>query len=82
MSRSKKRPQLNIDWQAVGQRLRDLRGGMTQVAFSRRIDVSQGYVSSAERGEREIGPGILLRISTEFGKSIEWLLTGEEERRK
>jgi hypothetical protein len=30
-----------------------------------------------ERGEKEIGAEILLRISREFGKSIEWLLTGE-----
>jgi len=31
-----------------------------------------------ERGEKEIGAKILLRISREFGKSIEWLLTGED----
>jgi hypothetical protein len=31
-----------------------------------------------ERGEKEIGAAILLRIGREFGKSLEWLLTGEE----
>jgi len=30
-----------------------------------------------EHGKAEIGAVILLRISQEFGKSIEWLLTGE-----
>jgi hypothetical protein len=30
-----------------------------------------------ERGEKEIGAEILLKISQEFRKSIEWLLTGE-----
>jgi plasmid maintenance system antidote protein VapI len=30
-----------------------------------------------ERGDKEIGAEILLRLSREFGKSIEWLLTGE-----
>jgi len=30
-----------------------------------------------ERGKVEIGAEILLRISREFGKTIEWLLTGE-----
>jgi hypothetical protein len=30
------------------------------------------------RGEKEIGADILLRISEEFEKSIEWLLTGKE----
>jgi len=32
----------------------------------------------SERGEREIGPEILLRLSRLSGKSIEWLLTGVE----
>ena len=31
-----------------------------------------------QRGEKEIGADILLRISEEFGKSIEWSLTGKE----
>jgi len=30
-----------------------------------------------ERGEKEIGAEILLKLSPEFGKSIEWLLIGE-----
>jgi hypothetical protein len=30
-----------------------------------------------EHGKVEMGPVILLRISREFGKSLEWLLTGE-----
>ncbi|MGA9864103.1 MAG: helix-turn-helix transcriptional regulator [Terriglobales bacterium] len=62
----------------MGRRLRELRGfDMTQADFARRIGVSQGYLSSAERGQREIGPEILVRISHEYGKSIEWLLTGK-----
>jgi transcriptional regulator with XRE-family HTH domain len=51
---------------------------MTQLEFARRIEVSQGHLSYMERGEKEIGAEILLRISREFGKSIEWLLTGED----
>jgi hypothetical protein len=30
-----------------------------------------------ERGKVEIGAEILLRISQQFAKSIEWLLTGK-----
>lgn len=68
-----------IEWKAVGQRIRQLRGfGMTQEKFARRIGVSQGHFSYIERGEKEIGADILLRISQEFGRSIEWLLTGKE----
>jgi hypothetical protein len=34
------------------------------------------YLSTMEHGKVEIGVEILLRISREFGKSIEWLLAG------
>jgi len=37
----------------------------------------QNYLSTMERGKMEIGAEILLRISREFAKSVEWLLTGE-----
>ena len=34
------------------------------------------YLSTMEPGKVEIGAEILLRIGQEFGKGIEWLLTG------
>lgn len=80
MSRRKARIRKSIDWHAVGKRLRELRGDIVQIEFSEQIAVSQGYLSSAERGEREIGPEILLRISNVCGVSIEWLLTGAERK--
>lgn len=68
----------SFDWEDVGRRIRELRGfHMTQKEFAKRIGVSQGHFSHMERGEKEIGAEILLRIGREFGKSIEWLLTGE-----
>ena len=68
----------SLDWESVGLRIRELRGfQMSQKEFAKRIGVSQGHFSYIERGEKEIGAEILLRISREFGKSIEWLLTGE-----
>ena len=68
-----------IDWKAVGRRIRELRGfDVNQRDFASRLGVSQPYLSSMERGEGEIGAAILLRISQEFGKSMEWLLTGKE----
>jgi transcriptional regulator with XRE-family HTH domain len=67
-----------IQWKSVGRRIRELRGfDMSQDEFAQRIGVSQGYLSSMERGEKEIGAQILLRISREFGKSLEWLLAGD-----
>lgn len=68
-----------VDWKKVGRRIRELRGfDMTQEDFAKRIGVSQSYLSTMERGEMEIGAEILLRISREFEKSLEWLLIGEE----
>ena len=70
--------QAKVDWVGVGRRIRELRGfDMTQQDFARRISVSQNYLSMMERGQVEIGAEIVLRISREFGKSMEWLLTGE-----
>jgi transcriptional regulator with XRE-family HTH domain len=79
MSSEKRRPgHGEVDWKLVGRRIRELRGfDMTQVEFARRIEVSQNYLSTMEHGKVEIGAVILLRISREFGKSLEWLLTGE-----
>jgi len=50
---------------------------MTQGELARHIGVSQGYFSHIERGEKEIGAVVLLKIGRAFNKSIEWLLTGE-----
>jgi transcriptional regulator with XRE-family HTH domain len=80
VSREKLRPgRVEIDWKLVGRRIRVLRGfDTTQEEFARRIEVSQNYLSTMEHGKVEIGAVILLRISREFGKSLEWLLTGDE----
>jgi transcriptional regulator with XRE-family HTH domain len=72
-----------VDWIAVGRRVRELRGfDMTQQQFASQIGVSQNYLSNMERGKFEIGAEILLRIGREFGKTIEWLLTGQEAARQ
>jgi transcriptional regulator with XRE-family HTH domain len=73
-----RRAQEAVDWKAVGRRIRELRGfDITQEVLADRLGVSQGYLSTVERGKREIGAEVLLAVSREFGKSIEWLLTGK-----
>jgi len=70
-----------IDWVAVGHRIRELRGfDVTQAEFANRIGVAQSYLSALERGEKEPGAAVLLTISREFRKSVDWLLTGIENR--
>ena len=51
---------------------------MTQADFAARIGVSQSYLSAMEHGRNEAGAEVLLAISQEFDRSLEWLLTGEE----
>lgn len=79
-SRKKAAPRgVEIDWPKVGRRIRELRGfDMSQEEFAKRIGVSQNYLSVMEHGGAEIGAGILLAIGRQFGKSLEWLLTGED----
>jgi len=69
---------IQVNWVVVGRRIREIRGfDMTQGKFAERIGISQNHLSTMERGKVEIGAEILLRISRTFGKSLEWLLTGE-----
>ena len=77
MSRKKTRPALDL--QAFGHRIRELRGFYTtQAEFASRIGVAQSHLSALERGEREPCAAVLLAISREFGKSVDWLLSGAE----
>ncbi len=70
-----------IDWKAVGRRVRELRGfDLTQAEVADRVCVSQSYLSAVERGKKEAGAEVLLRIARQFGKTVDWLLTGHESR--
>ena len=76
-SRAKSKVKTRIDLTAIGRRIRELRGfDMTQTQFARRIGVTQSYLSALEHGEKEPGAAVLLAISKEFGRSVDWLLTG------
>jgi transcriptional regulator with XRE-family HTH domain len=46
--------------------------------LAHRIGVSQGYLSTVEHGQGEIGGEVLLALGREFNRSLEWILTGEE----
>ena len=69
-----------IDWKAVGRRIRELRGfDLNQTDFARELGVSQGQLSKYEQGLAEIGAAVLLRLARKSGKTIEWLLTGRDK---
>ena len=69
-----------IDWKAVGRRIRELRGfDKNQANFARELGVSQGQLSKYEQGNSEIGAAVLLRLARMSGQTIEWLLTGKDK---
>lgn len=51
--------------------------GLNQSEFARRIGVSAGFVSDAVRGVKKPGAEFLYAVRTNFGASVDWLLTGE-----
>ena len=68
-----------IDLAAIGERIRQLRGfKMKQSEFAKRVGIVQSHLSGLEAGKKEPCAAVLLAISREFGRSIDWLLTGEE----
>jgi transcriptional regulator with XRE-family HTH domain len=76
---TKRKPAAELNLTALGRRIRELRGFDTsQADFARQIGITQSHLSALERGTREPGAAVLLAIKREFGKSVDWLLTGEE----
>jgi len=71
---------IEIDWKAVGRRIREIRGfEARQAGFARELGVSQGQLSRYEQGSSEVGAAVLLRLARRSGKTIEWLLTGKDK---
>jgi transcriptional regulator with XRE-family HTH domain len=79
MSRPSAAENLVIDWKTVGRRIRELRGFDTnQSQLAEAIGVAQSHISAVERGQKEIGALLLFRIARYYGRTMEWLLTGDD----
>jgi transcriptional regulator with XRE-family HTH domain len=69
-----------VSAQEVGERIRAVRGKKTQTEFAEALGVKkQNYISRYERG-RIPSPDLLVRIARMGRVSIDWLLTGKQER--
>ena len=64
------------DLQAIGARIRELRGNMFQEDLAAYLEISQGQLSKIERGKLAPTPETLIRLVEKFGKSADWILTG------
>lgn len=68
-----------VDLQAIGRRIRELRGfDLTQEEFARLLGIGQTQLSKYENGQSAPTVELLLRLKVHSGKSIDWILTGEE----
>ena len=58
--------------QLIGSRVRELRQttGISQEELAERADLHRNYISSVERGQRDVGVGALHRIATALDSSL------------
>jgi transcriptional regulator with XRE-family HTH domain len=71
------RSKLSVDLEAIGSRIRELRGEVLQEELAAFLGVSQGQLSKIERGKLGPTAEMLIRLVERFGKSADWILTGK-----
>jgi len=70
---------VRLDLKAIGRRIREIRGfNLTQEEFGRMLGIGQTQLSKYELGQSAPTVEILLKLKAYSGKSIDWILTGEE----
>ena len=62
---------------AIGRRIRELRGTERQDDLAPELGIAQGQLSRIERGILAPSVEVLLRLRERYGKSVDWILTGE-----
>jgi DNA-binding transcriptional regulator YiaG len=72
-----RRSQTDIDLNAVGQRIRKLRGQVTQEDFARLLSISQAQLSKYELGQSALPLGALVKLAKRSGCTTDWILTGK-----
>ena len=71
------RSKLKPDLREIGLRIRGLRGNMRQEELAEQLSISQGQLSKVERGRVAPTLEILLGVATKFGKSLDWIVRGD-----
>ena len=71
-----RRDENDVDLSGLGQRIRKLRGGITQEDFARSLGISQAQLSKYELGQSALPLGILVKIARRCGQTTDWILTG------
>ena len=63
----------------IGERVRSIRKqlGLNQTEFAARIGMTQGYITSIERGTRDVNSRLVKLICETFSVSENWLFAGD-----
>ena len=70
----------SLDLKAIGARVRALRGGSLQDEFAPKVGISQGQLSKVESGKMAPTLEMLVRLANRSGKSLDWIVTGQDKR--
>jgi transcriptional regulator with XRE-family HTH domain len=65
-----------VNLQAVGQRIRQLRGAATQEEFAYALNISQAQLSKYELGQSALPLSLLAKLAEKYGRTTDWILTG------
>jgi len=77
---SPKKKAAGVDLKNVGRRIREIRGfDLTQAEFGKMLGVAQATLSKYEKGQAAPTLEFLTRLKAHSGKSIDWIVTGEEK---
>jgi transcriptional regulator with XRE-family HTH domain len=68
----------SLDLRAMGLRIRALRGDVLQEDLALKIGISQGQLSKIESGRLAPALETLVRLANQFGKSLDWIVTGKK----
>ncbi|MGC8500370.1 MAG: helix-turn-helix domain-containing protein [Leptospirillia bacterium] len=68
---------VNWDKKSAGQRVRALRGALSQSEFARQLGIAQVDVSRIELGVRSPSIETLLALAALSGQSVDYILTGQ-----
>ncbi|MEW4370979.1 helix-turn-helix domain-containing protein [Paenibacillus kandeliae] len=65
-----------MDYELLGKRIREERKrlNLTQEKLAERIDLSEAYIGQIERGERILSLDTLLKITDQFGVTVDYLI--------
>jgi transcriptional regulator with XRE-family HTH domain len=73
-----RRSSAGVNLRAIGQRIKELRAQRSQKDFAQLMGVSQAQLSKYELGQSAPPLGFLTGLGKDSGKSVDWILTGQD----